>query len=381
MKLRFDLQEAAQTLMRKEKAGKRLLTCMVVPVPNEYSGMNYNAPNDTVTVEIDQAKSVGRYKNLAHCGSPWCCPVCSFRETEADKKEINLAYAAARAKGFTVVMVTYTQRHSQADKLSFLMNVNAEARRLMKSGSRYDGDTWASLKQRYGMLGGIINLETTYGVNAWHPHNHELIFIDPTKAESVNLDDMYEDFSARWQHAVKLFGGDCDREHGVKIITGDAAVAEYIAKFGREPRGKWSLASEMTKSQFKKAQKEGRTPFDLLHDYHVDGDKQAGALFVEFAREFAGKAHIRWSQGLRDLLDMDNFEPEFAETDETKQAQEQPDFKPFVAMPKAAWYQYVISRRGRRIEFLFACEQGENEVIELLEKWQYRDIIYWYKSP
>jgi hypothetical protein len=255
----------------------------------------------------------------------------------------------------------------------------------MKSNSRIDGITWGHLKRKYGMVGGIINLECTYGENAWHPHNHELIFCDPNQADCKNLDEMYEDFSERWQYAVRQYGGDCDKAHGVDIKSGDEAVAEYIAKIGREPRGKWSIAAEMTKGASKRGRKEGRTPQDLLFDYKYEGDAQAGALFVEFGREFAGKAHIRWSQGLRELLDMDAFEAGMSENDPRKPDYESEDWIPFCAVPKEAWYQVICAKFGRRLEFLFACEQGAIEVAELLSKWDYKGNIYWLtttnKSP
>lgn len=377
VRLRFDLQESAQYLMRKEKAGKRLLQCMVVPVPNPTKTYPSGVPMDAVIVEKDSKSEKTRYTNLAHCDSPWLCPVCSASASEKDKKEVNTAFAAATAKGFVAVMVTYTQRHDRASELKFLLEVNAGARRWMKSNSRIDGKTWGTLKEKYGMVGGIINLECTHGQNAWHPHNHELIFINPKSAIVQDTDEMYEDFSERWQYAVRQFGGDCDKEHGVDIKIGDAAVAEYIAKIGREPRGAWSIGAEMTKGNQKRGRKEGRTSQDLLFDYRFNDDEQAGALFVEFGREFAGKAHIRWSQGLRELLDMQSFEEQMSAEEEKRPDEEKPDFVPVCALPRLDWYSTVCEKTGRRVEFLFACGQGEIAITELLSRWNYKGIIHW----
>jgi hypothetical protein len=52
----------------------------------------------------------------------------------------------------------------------------------------------------------------------------------------------------------------------------------------------------------KKAAKGGRSPFDLLRSYLNDRDRQAGALFVEYANAFKGKRQLVWSQGLKDLF-------------------------------------------------------------------------------
>lgn len=55
----------------------------------------------------------------------------------------------------------------------------------------------------------------------------------------------------------------------------------------------------MTKGHTKKAL-HGETPFDFLRAYLADGsDKQAAALFKEFAETFKGKRQLSWSKGLK----------------------------------------------------------------------------------
>jgi hypothetical protein len=62
---------------------------------------------------------------------------------------------------------------------------------------------------------------------------------------------------------------------------------------------KWGLEDEITKGHTKKAI-HGETPFDFLRAYLGDrSDKQAGALFKEFAETFKGKQQLRWSPGLK----------------------------------------------------------------------------------
>lgn len=55
----------------------------------------------------------------------------------------------------------------------------------------------------------------------------------------------------------------------------------------------------MTKGHTKKAL-HGETPFDFLRAYmHDTSDKQAAALFKEFAETFHGKRQLFWSPGLK----------------------------------------------------------------------------------
>lgn len=379
--LRYDLQDAAKHLLRNEPEGKRLIHCMVMRVDALPEGLPNEVPADVVVIERDGALGRARYKNLVHCDSPWTCPICSSRRTEADKREVNRAYLAARARGWTCIMVTYTQRHDRGTSLEHLLTVNQNARRWFKSNSRLHGDTWGSLKETHGFIGGIINLECTHGDNSWHPHNHELIFIDPEKASSDDIDELRWTLAERWQSAVRKFGGDCDLHHGLHIRTGDDAISEYLAKFGHEPEGKSSLESEMTKGSAKIGKREGRTPFQLLYDFKFDGDRQAGALFVEFARHFTGRAHLRWSQGLRELLDLENFELPVAESMTEILAAEKPVYAPFIAIPDDCWKRVILSQYGRRSAFLLACEAGAIDAAEMLAHWGYTGEVYWLSPP
>jgi hypothetical protein len=56
----------------------------------------------------------------------------------------------------------------------------------------------------------------------------------------------------------------------------------------------------MTKGHTKKAKAGGESPFDLLRAVMADRqDKQAWALFKEFAACFKGKQQLSWSRGLK----------------------------------------------------------------------------------
>ena len=68
----------------------------------------------------------------------------------------------------------------------------------------------------------------------------------------------------------------------------------------------------MTKGHIKKGKAGGETPFDLLRAVLADKeDKQAAALFAEFAKAFKGKRQLSWSNGLKakfNLVEKDDEE-------------------------------------------------------------------------
>jgi hypothetical protein len=84
--------------------------------------------------------------------------------------------------------------------------------------------------------------------------------------------------------------GEPSYRHGLKLDNGEKA-GQYVSK--------WGLEDEMTKGHTKKAT-HGETPFDFLRAYLADkNDKQAAALFIEFAQTFEGKRQLHWSRGLK----------------------------------------------------------------------------------
>jgi hypothetical protein len=112
---------------------------------------------------------------------------------------------------------------------------------------------------------------------------------------------------------VTKAGGHASYEHGCKLESRNSDISEYISKFGRLPHDLekreaanaegWNESHEVAKAVTKKARtRTGRTPFQLLQDYHDYGDENAGRLFQDYVAAFAGKRQIVWSNGLKDEL-------------------------------------------------------------------------------
>jgi hypothetical protein len=85
-------------------------------------------------------------------------------------------------------------------------------------------------------------------------------------------------------------------------LDGGEKAAKYLSK--------WGLEDEMTKGHTKKAL-HGETPFDFLRSFLADkSDKQAAALFKEFAETFKGKRQLYWSKGLKARLGIEDVSDE-----------------------------------------------------------------------
>jgi hypothetical protein len=261
-----------------------------------------HAPVDgvgTVTGIYVPATGSGVVAGVKRCRSVWVCPVCASQITEHRRKELREALEVWRnPEGFNgrVVMCTYTFRHSVGMSLDWMVEQLVGAFRLMKKGGAY-----GRLLKRYGIVGSVAARECKHSMeNGYHPHIHELLFCPA----GVDVAQLERELREMWETAAAKYGLSMN-SHGFKLDDCDQHIAEYVAKFGDEP--KWTEAEELSKWHVKqrgsctRVPQEHYTPFQLLR-FSYEGDQEAGRLFVEYAQAFYGRAQLRWSKGLRKLL-------------------------------------------------------------------------------
>lgn len=330
--MKWSTQEGARRLLPRE----RVAFCMR-QVRQGVSGV------DGIYVPATES---AHYGGLVACGSVWHCPVCAAKITEGRRRDLAKAIANARAAGLRVVMCTYTFSHHRGDVLRVMLGKLTGAFRAMKSGRRSQ-----EFRSRFGLVGTVRALEVTHSDdNGWHPHIHELVFLP----RSINVEAFAVAARSAWEDAAGAKGLSMN-EHGFQLDDCDAKVADYIAKYGHEP--KWDESAELTKWHIKKGRalvrssSEHLTPFGLLR-YAITGDERAGALFVEYARAFKGKRQLFWSAGLRSMLDL-----EVEKTDqELAEAQEQEGIV-LVHLTRPEWA--IIVGNGCRAELLAEIRTGD----------------------
>lgn len=290
---RFFLQSAARELLPREAVS----TCLrrIIPV------------RSGVDLLYAPAVAAAHYSGLMVCKSVWQCPVCAAKITERRRLDltqgINNFYAASGVK--RVLLVTFTLSHHITDELSVVKAALLKARKLLVSGR------WAKeFAKQFGIVGMVRSLEVTYGDNGWHPHLHVLYFFN----NEIAILPFEERIKARWGQCVASVGSFASWEYGCDVRYSDREVADYLAKFGKEPEwkdkdkelasNKWSVAHEVSKGPSKVSKMGGRTPLQLLSDFAY-GDLPAGGLWWEYAVNFRGERQLAYSPGLRDLLGLD----------------------------------------------------------------------------
>lgn len=287
---RLHLQDVVARLMPNHRTGK----CERVPTGQKGIGIEVlqRAPGEQAF-----------FGGLQTCAAVWTCPVCSAKISERRRAELKNAMELHRAAGGVVDLMTLTIKHDRHDRLPDLLA------KLKKALAVFNAD-WSvkAVFRSMGVVGAVRALEVTHGrrseiQNGWHPHIHVLQFsgigenlMPHTDAHRLGWQNrLYE----RWAAACVSAGlKPPSRDHGVKLDGGERAGA-YIAKMGLEVSKHWDVTHEMTKGHSKKA-KGGETPFDLLRAISADdADRQAKALFLDYAEAFKGKRQLYWSPGLK----------------------------------------------------------------------------------
>ena len=256
--------------------------------------------NKGVGVRMNEERGTAYFDNLQRCGSVWNCAVCSGEITEVRKIELKQGIDNWRSQGGWVYLVTLTNRHHMGDNLGDLLSGQRKA--LVKLwGQRAVKEMLKAL----GYVGRITATEVTWSFdNGWHPHFHLLVFFD----HQINIQGLQTFLASEWINAC--------RKAGLKLPSMDIGVDVRDGSYADKYVAKWGLEHELTKGHVKKGRGDSLTPFDMLRQY-PENPELFGDLFREFADVFKGKRQLVWTDGLKELLGIDEksdeeiiFEPE-----------------------------------------------------------------------
>lgn len=300
------------------------------------------------------------FRGLQVCGSVWICPICAERLSQARREELQQAIDQAIGRGHGVLLLTLTFSHGIRHRLAQTLPGFTKALRCrLKSGK-----AWQGLKQQYGLLGSVRALEVTYGENGWHPHSHELLFTARplTRPEQAMLKNAVY---VLWRKAAVASDLPApSHEHGVDI-RGATDAADYV--------GKWGFASELVRPQAKQGKKKGRNPWALLADYAL-GDKQAGALFREYAEVFKGRNQLFWSRGLRESLGLREKVTTDLELASAEASESRPETVNVASIDKDTWS--LICKEQAHERVLGLAVESKPELLRYLD-WLRGNVRLW----
>lgn len=401
---RYRLQDAAAKLL----PGHRVARCL----RRQYT--QADGSRSTVRLHYDESSKSAHYSGLFVCGNAWACAVCAAKISEKNRAELEHAIAYWLKQGGSVYLFTFTFSHTKYDRLGdqqigelanwvegsngkrlskeigLLPNQYLKDRKIYRYGVRrafldaqralWGEREYRGLREYYGLKHSIKAVEVTLGVNGWHIHSHVLVFADrpaprrnvqphknPVLAEIERL--KVEKFEAElesaiypvWERVAARFGLSMTKKHGFDVKVTQGAIADYVAKFGREPKKRraWGAEDELTKANTKVAGTGGDTPFGLLEKADV-GDTEAAARFAEYVGEMYGVAQLMWSPGLRAAVGLTEDE----QSDEEK-ARSDESVPVLLTLDDVVWF-WVVRAHARQQLLDIASTGSRESVIEFL---------------
>ena len=156
------------------------------------------------------------------------------------------------------------------------------------------GKAFVGFKNKYGFEGLIRSLEITRGGNGWHPHTHELFFVD----KKLDQPEFKEWLQNRWLNVCAKTGlvdisddkkVDAFLKHSLDVKF-NCSTSDYLAKF--DDKSNWGVDREIAKASSKNGKKNGMHPFELAH-------KGYSQLFIEYTEAIKGKSQLFWSRHLK----------------------------------------------------------------------------------
>ena len=262
----YDLQNVVRTIM----PGCSTSSCL-------WARQGWGGDNLPERVQVIKQGDRAFYNGLQTCKNAWCCPVCSRRIGKQRHREITSVIERHSKSGGVACLVTRSIPHTRFDKAIDLNMKLKAAERSYKSGKG-----WKLIESRFGILGTVRNVEITLGKNGWHPHIHEIYFLE-SKSRCVEFKKALHE---KWRSAAKRAGLAAPSYiYGVDvrfIRTSDPAetarAAKYLVKYG--------IASELTGWQNKEG-KDSIMPFDFLMIARHSTDERAIRLAGEYFKEYA----------------------------------------------------------------------------------------------
>jgi hypothetical protein len=344
---RFSAQSSAGRLLAAEKTPRGTQW--------RVSGCTRRKIAPKVAIMYSAKIKKAHFAGLMVCGSVWTCPPCAAKVSERRKNEIVAATDMHKEQGGGLYLVTLTASHKRDHDLVDWLKKFAAAKIKMRQWRAYQ-----ELKVATGYVGDIRALEVTYGdANGWHPHEHGL-WLTEKALTARKIESMRSELFKLWHRACKAVGLPLpNRKNGVDVRWMESS-AEYIAKFGREPR--WGAGSELAKQHTKTGNLKSMTPFDLLRAYHEGSEdghahKRFGGLFVQFAKAFYNKRQIIWSDGLKQIFGIEQ------KTDEELAVEECEEAREIVKITPDQWKLVLHQKSDVRQVLLERAESGGHDAV------------------
>lgn len=255
-------------------------------------------------------------------------------------------------------LITLTLSHHKGMSLSdSLTALKGSYRALIQSRS------WRDLAADSGLLAMITATEILYGQNGWHTHLHAIALHDRNLTEQDTA-ILVNSGAKQWKAQLERNAYTASLQHGFDVSNARYSVADYVAKFGRDPvdmsgRGKqWGLEREAVKGVSKQSRTiAGRSMQAILADSRGNARSADGRLFTEYYNATFGNKLLTISKQAKELLGID------ISIEDDQALIEAPDRNDILLamLTRAQWA--IILHKDRRDELLTIAALGDSDAL------------------
>jgi hypothetical protein len=308
-------------------------------------------------------RRTARYGNVCACGNGWICPVCAARLSQ--KKADLLRDGLLRSPNIHPALFTFTMQHHRGQSLKECLSAVKGAYRVFQQSRVFH-----SLARETGLLAGITACEILHGKNGWHAHLHAIELFD-RNYDSESIAPIEFEAAKLWRKSLQAHDQDCDLDHGLDAKAARYSVADYVAKFGRDPiekssrRNNWGIEREVALAHSKVARApDSMSAQGLLLDSAGSPRSPSGRLFIEYADATAGNKILTISAKAKSLLGLDIS----IEADEHLLAERDNNEVILATLSRQQWA-LLLYPEDRRTELLNIAATGSSaEVIRLIRR-------------
>lgn len=344
--LRYQALAEARAVLMPEALRMIQQTALVSPYPgNVFRTIDCMTKRHGYFVKVHHNAefNAASYSGLVTCGSVWACPVCAAKIQERRRGEIEQGMTAMQSKGLVPIMVTFTFPHYAFQSLRDLLDRQADAFKRLRSGK-----AWQCLKASIGFAGLIRSLEVVHGPNGWHPHTHEIWFVEGETSEFI-LRARLAHLWAQACHKAGLLGGNSVYDEPAFFaysvdVRCNVDSAGYLAK--QDDSRRWGMADEVARATSKNGRAKGVHP----HHFLVRRGPGDAHRYVEYVHGMKGRRQLFWSPGLKAACGIGDV------SDEVLAEQPEVGASLLALIPAPAW-KYVVDNQAR-CELLDAAEAG-----------------------
>ena len=299
---------------------------------------------DQQSVEVVQGEKGGiYYANMQRCGSVWFCPDCMYKIMKHRANDVYRQLNQYKDKGKTVLFVTFTLQHKQADRLDKLHTWLLSAFNYANKHRR-----WTESKKNVPIQF-LRSLEVLKGANGWHPHLHALFVGDKEIEVSIKT------FIGLYKKKLSEYGLIIN-EHTVVVDKWNGKLddmSDYLFK--------GMIEMEMVGGNLKKSSK-GKNFFQLIDDNDIE----------------AAKEYIKVMKGKRQYHHSKSFFNDIEVKSDAEILQDDRKVKTLISIPIGV-YKDIVSKKIA-LHCLNEYEYGgQDRLIKLLELYDCEaDIICFY---